>query len=78
MSFYGISRAYRVLKLSKSVFYYVCQTKDDSEIEDLLKVHAESKPDEGFWKIYHGLRKQEFVYNHKRVHRDHKSLGVGY
>jgi len=73
---YGISRACRVLNMSKSVYYYKPLTKDDIEIELALKEKAEQHSEEGFWKAYDRLRNEGRPWNHKRVHRVYKALGL--
>ena len=76
MSHYGIISACRVLQMSKSVYYYKPLPKDDSVIERALKQKAEEKPEEGFWKAYQHLRAEGNPWNHKRLHRIYKALGL--
>lgn len=64
----GIGRACRVVGLSRSTAYYV-RTKDDTAVEEALLLKAKLHPREGFWKVYHRLRNDGNVWNHKRVHR---------
>ena len=73
---YGISRACRVLNMSKSVFYYDPLSKDDGEIEQALQQKAMEHPEEGFWKSYKRLRNEGKTWNHKRMHRVYVDLGL--
>jgi len=76
MIHYGVSRACRVLNMSKSVYYYIPLKKDDTEIEQALKEKAEQRSEEGFWKSYDRLRLEGKPWNHKRVYRVYKALGL--
>ncbi|WP_100211354.1 IS3 family transposase [Tenacibaculum maritimum] len=76
LSHYGISRACRVLKMSKSVYYYKPKLQDDTPIELALKQKAIDHCEEGFWKAYKRLRNEGNPWNHKRVHRVYVALGL--
>ena len=62
--------------MSKSVYYYSPLPKDDGEIEEALRAKAREHPDEGFWMAYHRLRAEGRPWNHKRVHRVYRALGL--
>ncbi len=62
--------------MSKSVYYYKPLIKDDTDIESALKEKAERHSEEGFWKAYNRLRNEGKSWNHKRVYRVYKSLGL--
>jgi putative transposase len=64
-----------VLRLSKSVYYYQSK-KNDEPIETALRQKAEKHPREGFWKAYYRLRNEGKEWNHKRVYRIYKSMGL--
>lgn len=64
----SITRACRVIALSKSMYYY--QTvKDDSAIIDKLNELAEDKPRRGFPYFFGRIRNEGHIWNRKRVKR---------
>lgn len=62
--------------MSKSVLYYRPKDKNDIQIEQALLAKARDHPREGFWKAYNRLRLEGNKWNHKRVHRIYKALGL--
>ena len=63
------------MNMSKSV-YYKPLPKDDTGIEEALQQKAKEHLEEGFWKAYDRLRNEGKSWNHKRVHRVYKALGL--
>lgn len=57
------------------MFYYK-SVKDDSEVEEKLRIYAEKLPTRGFPEYYKRIRKEGLIWNHKRVKRVYKSLGL--
>lgn len=66
----------KLLRLSTSVYYYRCKPTDDKELIELLDQLAESHPTYGFRKLFKMIRKQGYVYNHKRVYRIYRQMGL--
>jgi putative transposase len=62
--------------MSKSVYYYKPLPKDDREIEQALREKAEARPEEGFWMACHRLRAEGKPWNHKRMFRLYRALGL--
>jgi len=50
--------------------------KDDTEVEAELRRLAEEHPREGFWKAWGRMRLAGRDWNHKRVHRVYKAIGL--
>jgi len=71
----SISRACRVVKLPKSMFYYK-NIRDDSETIDKLNWLADRHPTEGQDLYYSRIRQQGFLWNYKRVRRVYLLLGM--
>ena len=63
------------LKISRSVYRYKTKRKKDKAIIDALLELAKDNL-EGFSKYYHQLRREGKKWNHKRVYRVYKELGL--
>lgn len=50
--------------------------KDDRVIEKALEQKVLEHSEEGFWKSYHRLRNEGAPWNHKKVYRIYKALGL--
>lgn len=68
-----ISKACRVLNISRSSLQYQC-IKDDSTVIEQLQQLANQHPAEGFWKCYGRMRNNGITINHKRLHRVYKQM----
>lgn len=65
----SIRQACRVVKISRTAFYYRSKLSDDEKIAAKLRLLAEAKPRWGFGKMFPWLRRKGYSWNHKRVHR---------
>ena len=73
---HGLSErhACRLMRVSRTVFRYRPRRRDDGEITDRLLELAQCKPRWGFRKMFHRLRNQGYLWNHKRVRRVYRQL----
>lgn len=56
--------------------YYYETVKDDSEVEEKLRMYGEKLPARGFPEYYKRIRREGLKWNHKRVRRVYKKLGM--
>jgi putative transposase len=56
--------------------YYYESVKDDSEVEEKLLWYGEKLPARGFPEYFKRIRKEGLIWNHKRVKRVYKKLGM--
>ena len=61
--------------MSRSLYYYV-SIKDDLEVIEKLSALAEKKPMEGQDKFYNRIRNEGILWNHKRVERVYRLMGL--
>ncbi len=70
------ARACRLIGLSRSVFAYQSESRNDQEIEKLLKRLSEKHTRYGFKKLFCKIRRLGFGWNHKRVYRVYCNLNL--
>jgi putative transposase len=56
--------------------YYYRSVKDDSEVEEKLRYYGEKLPARGFPEYFKRIRKEGLKWNHKRVRRVYRKLGM--
>ncbi|WP_459209972.1 IS3 family transposase [Aquimarina rhabdastrellae] len=66
----------KLLNISTSVYYYKAKRKDDSQIIVLLDQLVSKYPTYGFKKLYRTLRLRGYTWNHKRIYRIYKLMGL--
>jgi putative transposase len=69
-------RACRLAGLSRRMFAYRSKRQPDTKVEQAVQVLANRHPGWGFWKLYYRLRRQGDFYNHKRIWRIYRHLGL--
>jgi len=75
---YSARQACALFKLNRGTFKYQAIKSDDSEIIELVKRIAESKPRWGFGKIVQWLKHQGYTWNHKRIRRIYCELKLNH
>lgn len=71
----SVARACKIISLDRSMYYYK-SFKDDSEVEEKLRMYGEKLPARGFPEYFKRIRKEGLTWNHKRVKRVYKKLGM--
>jgi putative transposase len=69
-------QACRFLEISRTVYRYQSRKTGDEEIIKLLDKIAERKPRWGFKKMYDYLKNQGYTWNHKKVRRIYREMGL--
>jgi putative transposase len=59
------------------MFYYA-SIKDDTEVEEKLRWYSEKLPARGFPEYFKRIRKEGYKWNHKRVRRVYRKLGMSH
>lgn len=73
------SVACEIVNLPRSSWYYVSRREPDPEervIEDFLRDYVAKRPRRGFGKCFSRARRMGYIWNHKRVYRIYKQLGL--
>lgn len=75
----SIVRACRVIELDRSMYYYQ-SVKDDSEVEAKLSSYVDSKLlcNRGCPEYYKRMRREGLTWNHKRVERVYRNMGLSH
>lgn len=74
----SVSQACKHIGMAKSSFYYEHKVKDDSEIIEAINILLDKYPKNGFWLISNRLKKQGYPWNHKRIYRVYKAMGLNF
>lgn len=72
----SIRQACCLVRLHRSSFYYIDKPKDDHLVIAKLNELASNHPSYGFKKMFYLLRNQGYTWNHKKVYRIYKQLGM--
>ena len=59
----SLTRACKVVNISRTVYHYRITKKDDIVVDKLLSM-ADQRPTEGFWKMYFRIRREGLEWNH--------------
>jgi putative transposase len=72
----SIRQACSSVNIARSAFYYQSKERDDTEVIELLNHLAQKHPRNGFRKLFLRIRNSGYEWNHKRVYRVYKQLGL--
>ena len=72
----NIRQACCCASLERSSYYYQPKRQEDTTLIDCLNELSEKHPSYGFKKMFHSLRNQGHAWNHKKVYRVYKKLGL--
>jgi putative transposase len=73
---HGVScrQACEAVNMPRSSFSYKPVVKNDDQIIDQLRTLIDKHPAIGFWQSYYRIRREGFVWNHKKVYRVYTDL----
>lgn len=72
----SIRQGCQSVRISRSVFYYRSRKQPDTYLESALRDLAERHVRWGMWMMADHLKALGYPWNHKRVHRVYKALGL--
>lgn len=74
----SITQSCRAVNLARSSYYRSPPNwrETDSAVIDALNEELQKSPRAGFWKCYHRLRLKGYPWNHKRIYRVYRKLGL--
>lgn len=71
----SIAKACEIISLDRSMWYYKSR-RDDTQVEDRLRYYAEKLPTRGCPEYTKRIRKDGYMWNHKRIERVYNKLGM--
>lgn len=69
-------QALKIFNLQPSVYYYKTKRSDDQEVRDNLATLSQLHTRWGFWMMHNHLRDLNFLWNHKKVYRIYREMGL--
>ena len=67
-------QACKAVNLPRSTFNYKPKLKDDAQVIEQLNHLVDKHPAIGFWQSFYRIRRQGYVWNHKRVYRVYTTM----
>ncbi len=67
-------QACKAVNLPKSTYNYKPKAKDDAQVIEQLNQLVEKHPAIGFWQSFYRIRRQGYLWNHKRVYRVYTTM----
>lgn len=71
----SVARACKIVSLVRCMYYYE-SVRDDSAVETKLAWYGEKLPSRGFPEYFKRIRQEGLRWNHKRVRRVYRKLGM--
>ena len=72
----SVRQACVALNLNRSTLYYQPKAHNDQDVIDVLNHFAQKHPRNGFRKLFLRIRNAGYEWNHKRVYRIYRQLGL--